>query len=105
MSAEQVAALADRLDAIAEELADLAIEQLKGSLRRRPPKGGADDLDDQALDVGGTLDDDGSVDVPAIDVPAIDGRAIDERRVTRARRAVEKAVGLLRAADTGPDDD
>ena len=50
-----------RLEAISEELADLAIARLRDS-----------------IDAGGT------------EWP------IDERRLTRARRAVEKAAGLLR---------
>jgi len=29
---------------------------------------------------------------------------VDERRLTRARRAVEKAIGLLDARDATPDD-
>lgn len=59
--------LADRLEAIAEELADLAIDRLKGAVRQ------------------------GRRDRPA-----------DEKRITQARRAVEKAVHLLRAL---PEDD
>ena len=50
-----------RLEAISEELADLAIARLRDS-----------------IDAGGT------------ELP------IDERRLTRARRAVEKAAGLHR---------
>ncbi len=50
-----------RLEAISEELADLAIARLRDS-----------------IDAGGT------------ELP------IDERRLTRARRAVGKAAGLLR---------
>ena len=53
--------LRGRLEAISEELADLAIARLRDS-----------------IDAGGT------------ELP------IDERRLTRARRAVEKAAGLLR---------
>ncbi len=53
-----------RLEAIAEELADLAIERLKDS-----------------IDAGGT------------ELP------VDERRLTRARRAVEKAAGILAEPD------
>ncbi|MGH9066805.1 MAG: hypothetical protein ACRD0J_04835 [Acidimicrobiales bacterium] len=53
-----------RLDAIAEELADLAIERLK-----------------ESIDAGGT------------ELP------LDERRMTRARRAVEKASSVLRLPD------
>ncbi len=55
-----------RLEAIAEELADLAIARLRDS-----------------IDAGGT------------ELP------VDERRITRARRAVEKAVHLLGAPDDG----
>ena len=53
-----------RLEAIAEELADLAIERLR-----------------ESIDAGGH------------ELP------IDERRLTRARRAVEKAAALLREPD------
>ena len=54
-----------RLESIAEELADLAIERLR-----------------ESIDAGGH------------ELP------VDERRLTRARRAVEKAAALL----TEPDD-
>jgi predicted ABC-type ATPase len=54
-----------RLEAIAEELADLAIERLR-----------------ESIDAGGN------------ELP------VDERRLTRARRAVEKAAAIL----AGPDD-
>jgi hypothetical protein len=53
-----------RLEAIAEELSDLAITRLR-----------------ESIDAGGT------------ELP------VDERRLTRARRAVEKAVGLLQEPD------
>ena len=53
-----------RLEAIAEELADLAIERLR-----------------ESIDAGGT------------ELP------VDERRLTRARRAVEKAIGILQEPD------
>ena len=53
-----------RLEAIAEELADLAIARLRDS-----------------IDAGGT------------ELP------VDERRLTRARRAVEKAIAVLREPD------
>jgi hypothetical protein len=53
-----------RLEAISDELADLAIERLR-----------------ESIDAGGT------------ELP------VDERRLTRARRAVDKAVGLLREPD------
>ena len=50
-----------RLEAIAEELADLALVRLR-----------------ESIDAGGT------------ELP------VDERRLTRARRAVEKAIAVLR---------
>jgi hypothetical protein len=53
-----------RLEAISEELADLAIERLRESI------------------------DNGGVELP-----------VDERRITRARRAVEKAAALLQDRD------
>ena len=53
-----------RLEVIAEELADLAIERLK-----------------ESIDAGG------------VELP------VDERRLTRARRAVEKAIGILQEPD------
>jgi hypothetical protein len=53
-----------RLQAIADELADLAIERLR-----------------ESIDAGGS------------ELP------VDERRLTRARRAVEKAVDILSAGD------
>lgn len=53
-----------RLEAISEELADLAIQRLRDS-----------------IDAGGT------------ELP------IDERRLTRARRAVERAIGILGEAN------
>jgi hypothetical protein len=57
----------ERLEAIAEELADLAIVRLR-----------------ESIDAGGT------------ELP------VDERRLTRARRAVEKAATLLREPDVDP---
>ena len=57
-------AIRGRLEGIAEELADLAIERLRAS-----------------IDEGGT------------ELP------VDERRLTRARRAVERAIGLLQEPD------
>ena len=57
-----------RLDQIAEELADLAIIRLR-----------------ESIDAGGK------------ELP------VDERRLTRARRAVEKAVFILREPDEGSD--
>jgi len=53
-----------RLEAIAEELADLAIARLR-----------------ESIDAGGT------------ELP------VDERRLTRARRAVQKAADILRQGD------
>jgi hypothetical protein len=53
-----------RLEAIAEELADLAIIRLR-----------------ESIDAGGT------------ELP------LDERRLTRARRAVERAAGILAEPD------
>ena len=53
-----------RLEAISEELADLAIERLR-----------------ESIDAGGT------------ELP------VDERRLTRARRAVEKALAVLAEGD------
>jgi hypothetical protein len=53
-----------RLEAIAEELADLAIVRLR-----------------ESIDAGGT------------ELP------VDERRLTRARRAVEKAISILSEPD------
>jgi hypothetical protein len=55
-----------RLEAISDELADLAIERLR-----------------ESIDAGGA------------ELP------VDERRLTRARRAVERAIGILREPD-GP---
>lgn len=54
----------ERLETIAEELADLAIQRLR-----------------ESIDAGG------------------DELPVDERRLTRARRAVEKAAGILREPD------
>lgn len=53
-----------RLEAISEEMADLAIDRLR-----------------ESIDAGGN------------ELP------VDERRLTRARRAVDKAVNLLREPD------
>jgi hypothetical protein len=53
-----------RLQAISEELADLAIERLR-----------------ESIDAGGS------------ELP------VDERRLTRARRAVDKAIAVLAEAD------
>ena len=54
----------ERLNAIAEELADLAMERLR-----------------ESIDAGG------------VELP------VDERRLTRARRAVEKAAAILAEPD------
>ena len=56
----------ERLEGIAEELADLAIERLR-----------------ESIDAGGS------------ELP------VDERRLTRARRAVEKAAAILAEPDDG----
>lgn len=58
--AGEFAEIRARLEAIAEELADLAIARLR-----------------ESIDAGGT------------ELP------VDERRLTRARRAVEKAIAIL----------
>jgi hypothetical protein len=58
-----------RLQAISEELADLAIQRLR-----------------ESIDAGGK------------ELP------VDERRLTRARRAVEKAIGILAEPDDALDD-
>jgi hypothetical protein len=74
---EDTADLADRLEAIAEELGDMAFDRLRTA----------------TVAAGqGTPPD-----------PAV---VAEERRLTRARRAVEKAMVLLRAprAGTGVDD-
>jgi hypothetical protein len=57
--------LADRLEVVAEDLADLALDRLRSAAESDDPS------------------------------PAV----AEERRITRARRAVEKAAALLR--DTG----
>jgi hypothetical protein len=67
----QIEQLADRLEAIAEEIADLALDRLRAAT------GGREDTE-------------------ALDPTAI----ADERRFTRARRAVEKAAAVLRGAGT-----
>ena len=58
----------ERLEVIAEELADLAIIRLR-----------------ESIDAGG------------------DELPVDEPRLTRARRAVEKAIGLLKEPDDSLD--
>ncbi len=58
----------ERLEHIAEELADLAIQRLR-----------------ESIDAGGT------------ELP------VDEKRLTRARRAVEKAAHILREPDDHAD--
>ncbi len=62
--AGELAEIRARLEAIAEELADLALIRLR-----------------ESIDAGGT------------ELP------LDERRMTRARRAVEKAVAVLAEPD------
>jgi hypothetical protein len=66
--------LADRLAQVAEELADLALDRLRDA--------------SEAARAGATPD------------PAA---LAEERRLTRARRAVDKAVALLRQRDTRAD--
>ena len=68
--------IAERLEAIAEEIADLALDRLHAA----------------AGDVRGGGDPD----------PAA---MAEERRLTRARRAVEKAAQTLRQRGTDPGDD
>ncbi|HUY21051.1 MAG TPA: hypothetical protein VMV22_01790 [Acidimicrobiales bacterium] len=78
MGVEDTADLADRLEAIAEELGDLAFDRLRTATA--------------AAGRGSTPD------------PAV---VAEERRLTRARRAVEKAMVLLRTptgAAPGADD-
>ena len=58
----------ERLEVIAEELADLAMIRLR-----------------ESIDAGG------------------DELPVDERRLTRARRAVEKAIGFLKEPDDSLD--
>jgi hypothetical protein len=65
--AGEFADIKGRLELIAEELADLAIERLR-----------------ESIDAGGS------------EYP------VDEKRLTRARRAVEKAIGLLEEPDDHP---
>lgn len=69
--AEDLDDLRDRLRGIAEELADLALDRLRHAVDD------ADDADDPAR------------------------AAAEERRLTRARRAVEKAAGLLDEPERG----
>lgn len=66
--------LADRLAAIAEELADLAIDRLRRAADEARSTGDPD--------------------------PAL---VAEEKRLTRARRAVDKAVALLRSPPVGED--
>jgi hypothetical protein len=68
MAADELAEVAAELDAIAERLADLALDRLRAA-----------------------VDPDGEGDT--------NGAAAEERRITRARRAVEKASTLLSAAE------
>jgi hypothetical protein len=66
--------IAERLDAISEDLAEVALDRLRTAM--------AMSTEDEP---------------PPPEVVA------EERRVTRARRAVEKAAALLRGPDTDPD--
>ena len=75
MGTENTADLADRLEAIAEELGDLAFDRLRTAT--------------VAASQGSPPD------------PAV---VAEERRLTRARRAVEKAMVLLRAPGAGTAD-
>ena len=65
MSDDRMGDLADRLEAISEDLAELALDELRSALGSRR------------------------------------GRPEHEKRITQARRAVEKAVHLLRRVDNG----
>lgn len=60
--------LADRLSSLSEEIADLAIDELRTALRSGQP-----------------------------------GRPTSEKKLTQARRAVEKAVSLLRSVESAQD--
>ena len=64
----EIDAIRERLEAVSEDLADLALERLRA-----------------AVDAGGT------------EVPD------DEKRLTRARRALEKAIHILREAEHSTD--
>ncbi len=64
--AGELADIRERLQAISEELADLAIQRLRES-----------------------------IDSAGVEPP------VDERRLTRARRAVDKAIGVLGEPDDG----
>ncbi len=66
--------LADRLAALAEDLADLAIDRLRRAAEAARSTGSPD--------------------------PAL---VAEEKRLTRARRAVDKAVALLRSPAAGRD--
>ena len=68
--------LAGRLDALAEDLADAALDRLRANA--------------DAVRSGGAPD------------PHL---AAEEKRITRARRAVEKAAGLLGGSGATPFDD
>jgi hypothetical protein len=71
--ADALADIASRLDAISEDLAEAALDRLRTAM---------------ATSIEGE---------PPPEVVA------EERRVTRARRAVEKAAALLRGPDLDPD--
>jgi hypothetical protein len=68
VAADDLAEVAAELDAIAERLADLALDRLRSAV---DPDGGGE----------------------------VDEAAAAERRITRARRAVEKASALLTTSD------
>jgi hypothetical protein len=68
--------IADRLDALSEELAELALDRLRTATASS-----------------------GAGEVPPPELVA------EERRITRARRAVEKAAALLRGPGAGGDAD
>ena len=76
MGSDDLAEVAAELDAIAERLADLALDRLRAAVDPDAAGGGAE-------------------------------VAAEERRITRARRAVEKAAALLETAgrSQSPDGD
>lgn len=63
-------AIRDRLQSVADDLADAALERLRSAVEDGEP-----------------------------------ARALDERRLTRARRAVEKAIAVLGGLDAGEGSD
>jgi hypothetical protein len=74
VSSDDLAEVAAELDALAERLADMALDRLRDAV---DPDGGGDAA----------------------------AAAAEERRITRARRAVEKASGLLTPAERTRFDD